>query len=255
MTVIGGKATDTGVARQNNQDAVVYHSLEQRGQYFIVGAVCDGIGGLEHGEAASGLIQQCIDSWFAEVSRWIRISEMEGELLFSNLKDAAESWNLQLMEMAQQQALRTGTTMSLLMILREEYYFLQVGDSRIYCCRDELQQLTVDAVTTGMKNGRVKNYLNNFMGKQESLYFTSGQGKIAEKELFLICSDGLYHYLTPEDMAQAKQRLLGRGAEPDRECRTLVEAMMGRGETDNISACLIMVQNQRKIWPLRGKAE
>ena len=57
--------------------------------------------------------------------------------------------------------------MSLFMLVRNYYFIIQVGDSRVYLYREKrLHQLTVDASTTKLKNGRMKQYLNNYLGSQ-----------------------------------------------------------------------------------------
>lgn len=63
--------------------------------------------------------------------------------------------------------------MSLFMLVRNYYFIIQVGDSRVYLYREKrLHQLTVDASTTKLKNGRMKQYLNNYLGKSDELWFS-----------------------------------------------------------------------------------
>ena len=94
MRCVAGCKSNIGRVRENNQDAVVLRTFEKRGDNFIVLAVCDGVGGLEHGEMASSLAVARIEAWFNEITEWIDIAGVDGELLFSHMKDLAEECNL-----------------------------------------------------------------------------------------------------------------------------------------------------------------
>ena len=146
MKLVTGYKSDRGNTRKVNQDAVVLKQISYRGKSFIILAVCDGIGGLEHGEVASALAVRRIEEWFDEVAGWLDIIETDGELVYSHLKDLAEECNELVRECRVTMQMETGSTMSLLMVLRDTYYIIQVGDSRVYRYRGRvLEQLTEDA--------------------------------------------------------------------------------------------------------------
>lgn len=132
MKLVTGYKSDRGNTRKVNQDAVVLKQISYRGKSFIILAVCDGIGGLEHGEVASALAVRRIEEWFDEVAGWLDIIETDGELVYSHLKDLAEECNELVRECRVTMQMETGSTMSLLMVLRDTYYIIQVGDSRVY---------------------------------------------------------------------------------------------------------------------------
>ncbi|MCD7836423.1 MAG: serine/threonine-protein phosphatase [Lachnospiraceae bacterium] len=246
MEFIGGCSSYIGAVRDVNQDAVVYRSAGRGEKSFIVLAVCDGIGGLEHGELASSMVNSEIDKWYDEVLGWIDIVTVEPAVLYAHLKDAAENWNRTICDYKEKEHIATGTTMSLLMIIRDCYYIIQVGDSRIYLYSGGgLNQLTFDASVSRLKNGRMKTYLDNFMGKNRELRFTSVQGSIKEGDLFVVCSDGLYHRLLREDIENIYDALL----EPKKVggvCDNLINTMVERGETDNISVGIVRVSGKKK---------
>lgn len=115
---------------------------------------------------ASSLAVARIEAWFNEITEWIDIAGVDGELLFSHMKDLAEECNLLVRECRTARGMEMGTTLSMLMIVRNTYYIIQVGDSRVYRYNDGvLEQLTVDASVTRIKNGRMKSYLDNYLGK------------------------------------------------------------------------------------------
>ena len=112
MRVLGGCASDIGSTRKINQDGILFRCLKQHKQYFAIGAVCDGIGGLENGELSSAMIIAEINSWMQSVSQWMDISVIDPKTLYSHLKDQAEIWNEKLFLYKTANNLRTGTTMS-----------------------------------------------------------------------------------------------------------------------------------------------
>ncbi|MGN0408058.1 MAG: PP2C family protein-serine/threonine phosphatase [Bacteroides sp.] len=243
MKLVCGCATNVGNSREVNQDTVVLKYIEKKRRYFVVGAVCDGVGGLEHGELASGLIGERIAQWFDEVSSWIDIANTDSKLVYAHLKDAAERWNEELCNFSYSNNIVTGTTMSLFMLLREDYYIIHVGDSRVFCFNSSLLQLTTDASITKIKNGMLKAYLDNYMGKSNELWFQGIEGKAVPGDMFLFCSDGLYHHLTEED-ARMAWKAASKQKNLNKLCGELIDAMMERGERDNISLGIVCIRKK-----------
>lgn len=253
MRLNGGCISDIGRSRKVNQDAIFFQCLEDNGQYFALGAVCDGIGGLEYGERASQLVIREVKNWFASIAAWIDIPTVKTEVLYAHLLDGAEEWNAKVQELSAFENIRTGTTLSLILMIREHYYIVQVGDSRIYKYRQSLEQLTSDATMSCFKNGQIKNYLANYMGKGEELWFSTVEGTYQEGDMFLFCSDGGYHRLIEDDV---KEVYIGYAEKMDltKVSQKLIETMIVRGERDNISMGIIMVEKKKsERWKRRFK--
>lgn len=248
MKVYGGCASNVGTTREVNQDAVIYKKKSNKNASMCLLAVCDGIGGMSHGEIASSIIRDLMDRWFAELTGWADPGSVEAELVWSNVKDAAESWNTELVAFKKSSQLQTGTTMSLLMQVMDNYFVVQVGDSRVYLYRNgELLQLTVDASVTRFNSGKMKNYLDNYMGKSEELWFTTASGKIEPGDAFVVCSDGFYHHLSPADLQDLPQGIR-KEEDVNSLCGRLIGEMMKRGERDNISAAMLVIPENKKFW-------
>lgn len=248
MKLIGACATDIGTTREVNQDAILYRAAGKGANQFAVLAVCDGIGGLDRGEIASGIVMRGINTWFEDVMTWIDIGTVEEAVLYAHLKDMADQLNSAVWEYREENGIHTGTTMSLLMIIRNSYFIIQVGDSRVYSFYDgELCQLTVDASVSRLKDGRMKSYLDNYMGKDAELWFSTVSGEIRKDEMFLACSDGLYHRLTRED-AQDLYNAMANDKKAEVMCGELIKRMMERGERDNISAGAIRVMEKKNFF-------
>ncbi len=246
MIIRGGCASDVGSSRTVNQDAIFYRQQMQGKEEFALCAVCDGVGGLEHGEVASAFLVTRMEAWFEETVAWMDIGRADSGLLFSHLKDAAESWNEEIRQLCRERNLKTGSTMSILCLLRDKYYIIHVGDSRIYRCRGKgLEQLTVDDSVARLKAGRMKNYLSNYMGKEETLWFQALEGSVESGDLFLVCSDGLYHQLGEQDISELLQ-LHKKNSNIDEICRHMIRLMISRGESDNISLGAVAVAQRRE---------
>lgn len=236
-----GSMSCIGNTRKTNQDAIILRCTQREGQYFMVLAVCDGIGGLEQGEAASSMTVQRISQWYDGILEWLDIETAEAEILNAHLKDLAEDCNRLVKRYQELHRVNTGTTMSLLMIFRDRFYIVQAGDSRIYRYREGgLEQLTRDDTVTRVKNGRIRLYLDNYLGKQETLWFTCAGGTLQKDDILLVCSDGLYHYLQPEDLRQVEKNIR-RQKKIEAACRQLIDRMLERGERDNITIGLAAV--------------
>lgn len=245
MRIRGSYGSNIG-RREVNQDAVLYRDMVQKENCFALCAVCDGVGGLEHGELASGFLADRIGSWFEDVGKWLDIGKVEVGVLFSHLKDAAELWNEELWQQCRDTGMRMGSTMSLLMIIRDCYYIVHVGDSRIYRCRGNiLEQMTADESVARMKNGRIKNYLSNYMGKEEGLQFQSLSGTVRDGDMFIVCSDGFYHHLTSDDIPEL-QRVYKKNSKLDEICRRMIQVMIERRERDNISIGVVVIQSRKE---------
>ena len=240
MKVISGSYTDIGTTREVNQDSIFCRTYKKKKEYISLAVVCDGIGGLQFGEIASAYIVEEISRWWDEVLTWIDPDDTDPDIIFSHVRDAAEQWNSDFYEYKISQDIQTGTTMSLLLTVRDKYYIIQVGDSRVYLLRDgELKQLTIDATVSRLgNNGEMKSYLNNFMGKDEELFYTTMNGDIVSGDLFIVCCDGLYHHLELDDI-NVKKSNIANEKKVNSFCNNLTKKMMSRGEKDNISVVML----------------
>ena len=116
----------------DNQDSIVLHQvLTARGR-VLMAAVCDGMGGLEQGEWASGYVTKRLQEWFYEfllraVQKrkpcWMIRRSMER--LVYDMQEKIRQYSLQ-------QNISLGTTMTVLTIVEKTYFVWHLGDSRAY---------------------------------------------------------------------------------------------------------------------------
>ena len=239
--ISGGFVTDIGNFRAVNQDSIFFRVEKMHGIALAVGAVCDGVGGLTRGELASGIIVRGLAEWYDNICETLDFRQTEAETLFSHLIDSAEVWNGMILSVIEEYGFKTGSTMSVIMVYKGKYFILQVGDSRIYEYKDELKQLTVDETSYKVKDGVMKGYLANHMGKREELAYMTTIGELQKDSFFLCCSDGFYHHLQNEDIEDLYLRN-NKHMDYTAEAARLIEFMKQRGEKDNISLGIIYIE-------------
>jgi serine/threonine protein phosphatase PrpC len=239
LKIVGACVSDRGVVREKNEDAIFFEVLPHRKQAIAVGAVFDGVGGLEHGEFASSFLKEEMQRWTVQLKKNVHGKYVDPEILFAHFKDEAELLNEKLFAWKEQKHLRMASTMSAILIVDWNYLIIQVGDSRIYRIGQYFEQLTEDEIRYEETETRYIHKLTNYVGKTDELEFLSYQGTIDDGDMFLFCSDGGYHHLLESDFVlfgQVKNR------QPDLEgtLEELVRRLIARGERDNISLGLLV---------------
>lgn len=241
MKMIGACVSDKGAVREVNQDAITLKFLSKGKKKIAVGGIFDGVGGLEHGEIASGLLKQELESWTERFLQRIDLNDEE-EIAFSHFKDECERLNEVVRTFIIENQVQTGSTMAAFMIFCDTYFIVNVGDSRIYRLNDVLEPLTEDDVIVKEKNGYFKRLLSNYIGKNNILEFTEYSGKVEDGDIFLFCSDGFYHHLTMDDLMIFKNKKMNE-REIEKELKRLIWLMIERGEKDNISVGIVKCEN------------
>lgn len=258
-----GAVSDPGKVRTNNEDSLVVFDLREQKPIAANGSevtaihphgllliVADGMGGMKSGELAS---RMCV----VEMPR----------LLLKRLKEAPtgsqEDWSTALglaLEETHKMIFATaqsspemkgmGTTMTAVLLREDHALIAQVGDSRCYLGRrDKVTQLTRDqTVWESMKKGSGdadaefsnapwKNMLSQALGAQENLQVVVTGHPVQYDDWLLLCSDGLYRVVKPEDMAEAFQS----PSTPAEKARHLVALANQRGGPDNVSVIVAQV--------------
>lgn len=198
--------TDIGRMREQNQDAI-FASSDSVGLLSNLFIVADGMGGYKAGDYASKraieLVQNSIlqgsDSSVARV-----------------ISEAMETANKSIYEEAKASEDKTGmgTTMVLATIEENLLQVANVGDSRLYLYRDgQLLQVTKDhsIVAEMVRKGELtpdeakvhpkRSYITRAIGAEESLLVDFMEETVLEKDLLLLCSDGVTSMLSDEEIA------------------------------------------------------
>ena len=222
--------TDVGRVRHINEDAFL-DSPEQR-----LWVVADGMGGHSRGDYASGAVVRQLQAFPHHGSLLINLKDLEDRLQAANEQCRNAFRNKQ-----------PGTTVATMLAHGNYCFFLWSGDSRIYRMRDsQLEQLTQDHTVAQQKLARGEisaeeaeshhqaHVLTQAVGIREQVQLDLGFSEAQSGDRYMICSDGLYTPLEPEDL----QNVLSQGS-PQEACQALVNLAMERGCPDNITVIVI----------------
>ena len=66
MKLLSAACSDRGIKKKINQDSLLVRSAMTKEGEILLAAVCDGMGGLEKGEVASGEVIRALARWFEE---------------------------------------------------------------------------------------------------------------------------------------------------------------------------------------------
>lgn len=230
--------THPGRYRKKNQDNLVcpetilpriHDGMESPAAGVTAPAPCtlfgvfDGMGGEDHGEAASHIA--------AETAVSMDIRDAGG------LASFCEEANRSICRYVKDNGfLSSGTTASLLLFSEEGAYSCHVGDSRIYRCDYGIpEQLTRDDVLPGPRG---KHMLLQCLGiPEDEMRITPHLDyyPIRSGAVFMICTDGLTNMLTENQIAA----VLSDGESLEKQTGELVEKALEAGGRDNITVVLI----------------
>ncbi len=232
-----GSATDVGMVRESNQDAMLVADP--------LFAVADGMGGANGGEVASATALDILSSTFADGTHP------------DDLLEAVRRANAKVWDKAQlNDNLRgMGTTLTVLAKIEDEegerIAIANVGDSRAYLLRDgELTQVTTDhsLVEEMVRAGEIspeeaeihprRNILTRALGVEPTVQADIDFVVPVPGDRFLLCSDGLVREVGDNQVGAVLRRLRN----PDEACKELVGMAKAAGGHDNITIVIVDVE-------------
>lgn len=182
------------VSCYNGEDCEQMGSLLCRSEEIHVAAVCDGVGGANHGElAAKAAIQAVIHFVEAYPRRDVLPDRLLEELL--------DQINEKILQLGKKIG-RTATTLALFLWQGNRYYAVNIGDSPIYFLRKgKMKRISTPHTKAELHMMLQKplqksdwNTLTQFLGKEGVLGSQMAAfcyGKLQKGDTFLICSDGI----------------------------------------------------------------
>ena len=230
--------TDTGRARKMNQDSL-FASSGPVGMLPNLFLVADGMGGHKAGDYASRFV----------VDQIVKMAnEYHSMDLVMFLRKAIEETNSRLYD----ESLRNpdfegmGTTLVLAVIENETMYVANVGDSRLYLLRDNLEQITRDhsLVEEMVSLGKLergsesyksqKNIITRARGILPSVEADFFEVPLQECDCILLCSDGLTNMVDDEGIS----RILKTTDTLEEKTDRLIDQANENGGKDNIAVIL-----------------
>lgn len=241
-----------GRERRNNEDTLFVMTGALGALDHLIDAgiflVADGMGGHQNGEVASQLAAKAASQYLLSAIFSASLDEnKDGDALnFRKLVRGAvdEAHNLILKRVP-----GGGTTLTLVLAIGENLYSAHVGDSRIYLMdsngkmnlktRDHsLVKRLIDLgeITESIaRDHPQRNVLYRALGQSDPFEPDIDQFTLEKGERILICSDGLWGVLDPDQMLEIARKT----ADLDEMARCLVQAANDQGGPDNISVVLV----------------
>jgi protein phosphatase len=252
-------ATDTGRARNNNEDSV---AVDTESSLVVL---ADGMGGYNAGEVASNMATSFIRT---ELGRWL--SAAAGNASDGDVKRALEicvdNANRAIFNAAHSNPQYAGMGTTLVVgVFREGRLLLgHVGDSRGYRLRGDVftrithdhsllqEQLDAGLITAEQAMFSAnKNLVTRAVGVEDSVMLESHLHDLLPGDMILMCSDGLSDMLDDARIGS----LLQSGETLETCARGLIDAANEAGGKDNIAVILARVHGSteapRSWWPFK----
>ena len=259
VTHLRGKVvvcTDVGKTRTQNEDDFVIFDLKGRGRMEagkeelrsfahpgLLVAVADGMGGHSSGQVAS---QLCVETLPIEFAKRVPEKPTDDTDWDKLLVDSVHATNSVIYQTAKSnpQHKDMGTTLTAAFLHGRNARVAQVGDSRAYLFRGgNLTQLTQDQTVfntlreeerQALRDTPFENMLLQAVGAMAKLEVVTTDITLRPADLLLICSDGLYKVVSPEELVEILKQ--------ESSLRARADALIARGNDnggpDNITVIL-----------------
>lgn len=258
VVTVAGK-TDMGRVRENNEDkhefylAETEEELARRGHVFVV---CDGMGGHEAGQVASELACKT----FIDVYR-----SHPAEDATEAAASAVHAANRFIMDVARAIPSRSGmgTTLVALILVQDQGFFINVGDSRGYRLRgEEFQQVTNDhtwieeTVVSGQmsreeaENHPYKHVITRALGTMAEVLPDLFTFDPAVGDVYYLCSDGVTNHVSNERIGE-----LMESCSPSQMAWKSVNEALEGGGSDNATALCIRLDGLERVEETNNHAE
>lgn len=203
--------TDRGKVRKDNQDSYAAGELPGGVAWAVV---CDGMGGAAGGNVASSIAVKMISEKIAASYQ----HGMSDNSIRNMLISVIETANASIYEMSctVESLNGMGTTVVAVIIRDNTLYIAHAGDSRAYrISENSMRQLTRDhsVVQDMVEHGELteeqarehpgKNIITRALGVSEDIDVDFSQETLDEKDVIIICTDGLTNYVETDDIYNA----------------------------------------------------
>lgn len=233
---------DIGKSRSENQDSIRAESYPDG----VLALVCDGMGGMQNGSAASKIAVAAAEDHFRAEYQTGMTAEAICDLLRSSAADA----NQKVYQAAIRSNMRArmGTTLVGAFARENAVCLVNIGDSRAYLLpkEGELRQLTTDHTVVQLlyEQGMItaeerathsrRNELMRAVGVSSRVLADIQTVPLCEGDCVLLCSDGLYGMVSEARIAEIIRENI-----PEQVPEICIAEANQNGGRDNISVILL----------------
>lgn len=190
----------------------------------VLFVIADGLGGHSDGDIASQTAIQVVLEKASESNGFSQGVTLSKVVRICNQKIFTSNEGKSL-------ANRMATTLTGLCFQKGDVLIAHVGDSRIYRVRSsKLRQLTQDHAVDD-------HTLTQAIGLEKNVTVDQRKLKIKKKDIYLLCSDGLYGLVSDSQTEQ----ILNESGSLKKKADQLLQAALDAGGHDNISMILVEV--------------
>lgn len=245
--------TDIGLEKQQNQDSYLIKVANTSIGQVSFAVICDGMGGLEHGEIASATVVKAFEDWFdLHFPNLIKFG-MTKEILEQQWINLIRELNERISAYGDNKGISLGTTVCAILITQVSYYCVNVGDSRAYLIDDSnIVQITKDQSIVQRKidmgiiteeqahDDSERSVLLQCVGCSHEVCPDFYEGIPYSNQTYMLCSDGFRHEISPDEIqcALAPYQLTSI-EDMEYNSKNLIELNKKREETDNITTVLV----------------
>jgi serine/threonine protein phosphatase PrpC len=239
-------ASDIGRKRQRNEDS--FAMIRDIHLYVVA----DGMGGHNAGDVASATAVKAIQDYMIRTHQERELSwpfGIDPKYSFdgNRLRTALKLANHKVWQHADsnQEYTGMGTTVVATIVREDSAVVASVGDSRVYLVRDnQLRLLTRDDVWLNeswvrkaftddqLQKLPLKNVLSKAIGSKEDLDIPIQEIQLQDRDLLLMCSDGLHGLVSSEELLSTALQHQGN---LEQLCNSLIGLANEAGGKDNIT--------------------
>lgn len=246
---------ESGDVRSVNQDWVLARYGKMCG--FSVGLfiVADGCGGMAYGEMISQLIiRSFIDIWNFKLPNLLEERKNYKKRILPVMLRWIKQINESAYSFGRNINSRVGSTMTVLLTINNNYWIFNCGDSRAYLMRkNKLYKLTEDQtlIADMLRNNEIEhdeiskfghgNVLTMCVGFFEKMQIFSACGRLKYKDIFLLCSDGLYNSIGNENLIYMMPDHIDKLS-----AKHLRDSIVNGKAADNVSVVLVEIIKDNK---------
>jgi serine/threonine protein phosphatase PrpC len=240
-----------GCVREHNEDN--YLIEPQTGLWVVA----DGMGGHEAGEVASASIVDHLST--------VGIASSAPDLR-ARFEDRLSRANAEIRSISESRGVTIGSTVAALLAMDGQFACLWAGDSRVYLIRNasisqisrdhtEVQELLDSGVISAAEalTWPRRNVITHAVGVSDEIVIDFQQGKLMPGDIFVLSTDGLTAHVSDAEIEAAAVSAAPRAA-----CESLLETVLARGGTDNVTIVLVKigdVRNGQLLHPDLPRAE
>ncbi len=249
MRFLSAAHTDVGISKKINQDAFCLKIARTPKHNIAFMVMCDGMGGLKHGELASAWVVNAFSAWFENE---LPTAPVDFAKIKQRFNEITLEMGRKILSYGTSNGISLGTTLTALLVVDNQFLCVHVGDSRLYKLSTGIEQLTRDHTLVAyeveqkkitLDEAKVdsrKNILLQCVGASKVITPDFVSGTVNVGDTFLICSDGFRHEISEEEIfGVAAPALLTSETVMKKSLVDLIELNKTREERDNITALLL----------------